>query len=109
MYELHVVMKNVNNNMKPKEDEVVSKPWHWPILYKGTVMGIYLDADPACCSAMCCELRVFAALYNFGRHEQGVAAMYQGLVISGSNHTHFGLTAQGSISRHGETRTRRSS
>lgn len=35
MIELHFVMKNVNNNMKPKEDEVVSRPWHWPILYKG--------------------------------------------------------------------------
>jgi dolichyl-phosphate-mannose-protein mannosyltransferase len=45
MYELHIVMKNVNNNMKPKEDEVVSKPWHWPILYKGQHFTAWGDDD----------------------------------------------------------------
>ena len=40
MYELHIVMKNVNNNLKPKQDEVVSRPQDWPALYKG-MSGVF--------------------------------------------------------------------
>eukprot|EP01137_Pigoraptor_chileana_P031262 Opistho-2@18832 len=34
-YELHVAMAEVNNGLKPKEGEVTSRPWMWPIDYRG--------------------------------------------------------------------------
>lgn len=34
LYELHYGMFTVNNNLKPKEDEVTSRPWEWPTNYK---------------------------------------------------------------------------
>ena len=33
--ELHAVMLAMNNDFRPKEDEVTSKPWQWPLNYKG--------------------------------------------------------------------------
>lgn len=33
--EIHVAMAMVNNGLKPKEGEVTSQPWQWPINYRG--------------------------------------------------------------------------
>ena len=32
--ELHFGMASVNNNLKPKEDEITSQPWEWPLNIK---------------------------------------------------------------------------
>eukprot|EP01135_Chromosphaera_perkinsii_P003037 Nk52_evm19s233 gene=Nk52_evmTU19s233 len=54
MLELHYAMFSVNNNLKPKPDEVTSRPWQWPIDYKGqrftgwaeTDVRVYLIGNP---------------------------------------------------------------
>jgi len=49
--ESHVVMAESNNNMKPKEGEITSKPWHWPLnlqgqLFSGGDHRVYLLGNP---------------------------------------------------------------
>ncbi|CAJ0937158.1 unnamed protein product [Ranitomeya imitator] len=52
--ESHVVMLRANSGLKPKEHEVTSKPWHWPINFQGlrfsgvnaTDFRIYLLGNP---------------------------------------------------------------
>ncbi|CAI8034049.1 Protein O-mannosyl-transferase 2 [Geodia barretti] len=49
--ESHLVMAESNNNMKPKEGEITSKPWHWPINLQGQVFSggdhrVYLLGNP---------------------------------------------------------------
>eukprot|EP00126_Sphaerothecum_destruens_P011483 Sdes_comp20916_c1_seq1m18270 len=54
LIELHSVMLDVNNNLKPKPDEITSRPWQWPIDYKGqrftgwnnTDLRVYLIGNP---------------------------------------------------------------
>eukprot|EP01134_Creolimax_fragrantissima_P007645 CFRG7645T1 len=45
LMELHFAMINANNNLKPKVEENTSKPWHWPILYKGQHFSHFDEAD----------------------------------------------------------------
>lgn len=40
LVEVHVAMAQVNNNLKPKPDEVTSQPWQWPIDYSGQVLPV---------------------------------------------------------------------
>ncbi|XP_043929836.1 protein O-mannosyl-transferase 2 isoform X2 [Protopterus annectens] len=35
LLESHIVMLRGNSGLKPKDHEVTSKPWHWPINYQG--------------------------------------------------------------------------
>ncbi|MGH0171080.1 UNVERIFIED_CONTAM: hypothetical protein FKN15_060323 [Acipenser sinensis] len=35
LLESHIVMIRGNSGLKPKDNEVSSKPWHWPINYQG--------------------------------------------------------------------------
>ncbi|XP_053330944.1 protein O-mannosyl-transferase 2 isoform X2 [Spea bombifrons] len=52
--ESHVVMVRANSGLKPKEHEVTSKPWHWPLNYQGlrfsgvneTDFRVYLLGNP---------------------------------------------------------------
>ncbi|KAM4014562.1 protein O-mannosyl-transferase 2 isoform 2-T2 [Anomaloglossus baeobatrachus] len=52
--ESHIVMLRANSGLKPKEHEVTSKPWHWPINFQGlrfsgvntTDFRIYLLGNP---------------------------------------------------------------
>ncbi|EDV21774.1 uncharacterized protein TRIADDRAFT_30184 [Trichoplax adhaerens] len=49
--ESHFVMLQGNSNLKPKEGEYTSQPWHWPITYKGQHFSggdfrIYLLGNP---------------------------------------------------------------
>lgn len=49
--EAHIVMAESNNNMKPKEGEVTSRPWHWPLniqgqLFSGGDYRVYLLGNP---------------------------------------------------------------
>ncbi|XP_076442071.1 protein O-mannosyl-transferase 2-like [Babylonia areolata] len=50
--ESHAVMMQGNSGLKPKEWEVTSQPWQWPINYKGQVFSgkehrVYLLGNPA--------------------------------------------------------------
>jgi dolichyl-phosphate-mannose-protein mannosyltransferase len=49
--ESHLVMAESNNNMKPKEGEITSQPWHWPINLQGQAFSggdhrVYLLGNP---------------------------------------------------------------
>lgn len=49
--ESHLVMFQGNSNLKPKEGEITSRPWQWPINYKGQYFSgneyrIYLLGNP---------------------------------------------------------------
>uniref|UniRef100_A0A8C3XJ63 Protein O-mannosyl-transferase 2 n=1 Tax=Chelydra serpentina TaxID=8475 RepID=A0A8C3XJ63_CHESE len=54
LLESHMVMIRGNSGLKPKENEVTSKPWHWPINYQGlrfsgvneTDFRVYLLGNP---------------------------------------------------------------
>ncbi|XP_069807058.1 protein O-mannosyl-transferase 2 isoform X2 [Dendropsophus ebraccatus] len=35
LLESHIVMLRANSGLKPKEHEVTSKPWHWPVNFQG--------------------------------------------------------------------------
>eukprot|EP00048_Salpingoeca_helianthica_P005115 m.84536 g.84536 ORF g.84536 m.84536 type:complete len:723 (+) comp13478_c0_seq3:214-2382(+) len=44
--ELHASMGSVNNALVPKEGEDTSRPWQWPINYKGQRFTAWGDKDP---------------------------------------------------------------
>lgn len=52
--ESHILMMKANSGLKPKENEVTSQPWHWPINFQGirfsggneTETRIYLLGNP---------------------------------------------------------------
>ncbi|XP_072284506.1 protein O-mannosyl-transferase 2 [Pyxicephalus adspersus] len=54
LMESHVVMVRANSGLKPKEHEMTSKPWHWPINFQGlrfsgvnaTDTRVYLLGNP---------------------------------------------------------------
>ncbi|XP_042201433.1 protein O-mannosyl-transferase 2 [Callorhinchus milii] len=54
LMESHIVMIRSNSGLKPKDNEVTSKPWHWPINYQGlrfsgtneTEYRVYLLGNP---------------------------------------------------------------
>ncbi|XP_051775823.1 protein O-mannosyl-transferase 2 [Erpetoichthys calabaricus] len=54
LIESHIVMIRGNSGLKPKDNEVSSKPWHWPINYQGlrfsgvneTEYRVYLLGNP---------------------------------------------------------------
>ncbi|XP_029453496.1 protein O-mannosyl-transferase 2 isoform X2 [Rhinatrema bivittatum] len=54
LLESHIVMIRANSGLKPKNNEVTSKPWHWPINYQGlrfsgvneTDYRVYLLGNP---------------------------------------------------------------
>ncbi|XP_026864714.2 protein O-mannosyl-transferase 2 [Electrophorus electricus] len=54
LLESHIVMIRGNSGLKPKDNEVSSKPWHWPINYQGlrfsgvneTEYRVYLLGNP---------------------------------------------------------------
>lgn len=49
--ESHIVMAQTNSGFKPKEGEITSQPWQWPINYRGQVFSggnnrVYLLGNP---------------------------------------------------------------
>uniref|UniRef100_A0A671R4A0 Protein O-mannosyl-transferase 2 n=1 Tax=Sinocyclocheilus anshuiensis TaxID=1608454 RepID=A0A671R4A0_9TELE len=54
IWESHIVMIRGNSGLKPKDNEMHSKPWHWPINYQGlrfsgvneTEYRVYLLGNP---------------------------------------------------------------
>ncbi|KJE91845.1 protein-O-mannosyltransferase 2 [Capsaspora owczarzaki ATCC 30864] len=45
LIEIHVAMAQVNNGLKPKENEITSRPWQWPINYRGQRFTGWGDND----------------------------------------------------------------
>uniref|UniRef100_A0A8C5WH86 Protein O-mannosyl-transferase 2 n=1 Tax=Leptobrachium leishanense TaxID=445787 RepID=A0A8C5WH86_9ANUR len=72
LVESHIVMVRANSGLKPKEHEVTSKPWHWPINFQGlrfsgvneTDIRIYLLGNPVIwwLNLICLGLFAFLAL-----------------------------------------------
>ena len=42
-FESHTVMFQGNSGLKPKEGEVTSQPWQWPINYRVRNIGSYAE------------------------------------------------------------------
>ncbi|XP_059485234.1 protein O-mannosyl-transferase 2 [Neocloeon triangulifer] len=66
--ESHAVMLQGNAGLKPKEGEVTSKPWQWPINYKGQFFSgnqyrIYLLGNPVIWWGNLVVLATFCILY----------------------------------------------
>ncbi|XP_071832384.1 protein O-mannosyl-transferase 2-like isoform X2 [Apostichopus japonicus] len=45
LLESHVVMAQGNSDLKPKEGEITSKPWQWPINYRGQRFSGYNNTE----------------------------------------------------------------
>ncbi|XP_068194820.1 protein O-mannosyl-transferase 2 isoform X5 [Antennarius striatus] len=45
LLESHIVMIRGNSGLKPKDNEINSKPWHWPINYQGLRFSGVNDTD----------------------------------------------------------------
>ncbi|XKL64652.1 hypothetical protein PGB90_004738 [Kerria lacca] len=76
--ESHAVMFQGNAGLKPKEGEVTSKPWQWPINYRGQFFSgndhkIYLLGNPIIwwSNLLFLLLFVFIFMYNAIRHQRG--------------------------------------
>ncbi|XP_048585823.1 protein O-mannosyl-transferase 2 isoform X2 [Nematostella vectensis] len=70
VYESHIVMAQTNSGFKPKEGEVTSLPWQWPINYRGQVFSgadhrVYLLGNPVVWWFVLAVMALFAALYGF--------------------------------------------
>ncbi|XP_033123188.1 protein O-mannosyl-transferase 2-like isoform X2 [Anneissia japonica] len=70
--ESHVVMAQSNSGLKPKEGEITSRPWQWPINYRGqrfsganeTEVRIYLLGNPVLWWGNLCCLAVFLICFT---------------------------------------------
>ncbi|XP_062502290.1 protein O-mannosyl-transferase 2-like [Corticium candelabrum] len=69
--EAHKIMTQVNNNLKPKEGEITSRPWEWPVNYRGQrfsgvgadTFRVYLLGNPVLFWGNIVWLFVFMFLY----------------------------------------------
>lgn len=76
--ESHAVMLQGNAGLKPKEGEVTSRPWQWPINYKGQFFSgvqyrIYLLGNPIIWwgNLVCMALYAVIQLYVLVRQKRG--------------------------------------
>ncbi|XP_078090716.1 protein O-mannosyl-transferase 2 isoform X2 [Mustelus asterias] len=77
LLESHVVMIRGNSGLKPKDNELTSKPWHWPINYQGlrfsgtneTEYRVYLLGNPVIWWLNLCSLILYMILLS-------IAAIY---------------------------------
>eukprot|EP00794_Sanderia_malayensis_P020305 gene20305-22297_t len=70
VYESHIVMAQTNSGFKPKEGEVTSRPWQWPINYRGQVFSggdfrIYLLGNPIIWWGILAFFFVFILVYLY--------------------------------------------
>lgn len=70
VYESHIVMAQTNSGFKPKEGEVTSQPWQWPINYRGQVFSggdyrVYLLGNPVIWWYILGIMCLFGLLYCF--------------------------------------------
>ncbi|XP_076034374.1 protein O-mannosyl-transferase 2 [Oratosquilla oratoria] len=79
-FEAHTVMLQGNSGLKPKEGEVTSQPWQWPINYKGqwfsAIQGyqVYLLGNPVIWWGNLVIMAAFLFVYLIDsvRHQRGV-------------------------------------
>jgi len=83
--ESHLVMLQGNSGLKPKEGEVTSRPWHWPINLKGQVFSgrehfVYLLGNPIVFWSILGALALFLA-FSLGirGHRQRQSAVVETL------------------------------
>ncbi|XP_078263368.1 protein O-mannosyl-transferase 2 isoform X1 [Rhinoraja longicauda] len=73
LLESHVVMIRSNSGLKPKDNELTSKPWHWPINYQGlrfsgtneTEYRVYLLGNPVIWWLNLVGLLMYVLLFSF--------------------------------------------
>ncbi|XP_077123620.1 protein O-mannosyl-transferase 2 isoform X3 [Ranitomeya variabilis] len=96
--ESHVVMLRANSGLKPKEHEVTSKPWHWPINFQGlrfsgvnaTDFRIYLLGNPVIWFLNLGGLIVYVVLAFCA-----AVSLQRGLSLSGEVRDVFSLLLEG--------------
>ncbi|XP_046848331.1 protein O-mannosyl-transferase 2-like isoform X2 [Xenia sp. Carnegie-2017] len=78
VFESHAVMAQTNSGFKPKEGEVTSKPWQWPINYRGQVFSggnqrVYLLGNPVIWWLILATVALFLSIfvYNAVRTKRG--------------------------------------
>jgi dolichyl-phosphate-mannose-protein mannosyltransferase len=88
-FESHTIMFEGNAGLKPKEGEVTSRPWQWPIdlrgqYFSGSNYRIYLLGNPIIWWGNFVLLGVFLGLYAFHswREQRGVEELKE---VKGSN------------------------
>ncbi|XP_062898791.1 protein O-mannosyl-transferase 2 isoform X4 [Mobula hypostoma] len=72
LLESHVVMIRGNSGLKPKDNELTSKPWHWPINYQGlrfsgtneTEYRVYLLGNPVIWWLNLSSLLIYLLLFS---------------------------------------------
>ncbi|PNF38553.1 Protein O-mannosyl-transferase 2 [Cryptotermes secundus] len=77
-FESHAVMFQGNSGLKPKEGEVTSRPWQWPVNYRGQFFSgnsyrIYLLGNPVIWWGNLVFLAIFLIIfaYNSVREQRG--------------------------------------
>ncbi|XP_028396136.1 protein O-mannosyl-transferase 2-like isoform X2 [Dendronephthya gigantea] len=78
VFESHAVMAQTNSGFKPKEGEVTSQPWQWPINYRGQVFSggderVYLLGNPVIWWLILVTIALFCLIfaYNAVREKRG--------------------------------------
>ncbi|CAB4004592.1 Hypothetical predicted protein [Paramuricea clavata] len=78
VFESHAVMAQTNSGFKPKEGEVTSQPWQWPINYRGQVFSggdqrVYLLGNPVIWWMILSTIFLFGLIfaYNAVREKRG--------------------------------------
>lgn len=77
--ESHAVMTQGNSNLKPKQGEISSQPWQWPIDYKGQIFSgkthrVYLLGNPVIFWVCLAATGLFLVVYLVAsvRRQRGV-------------------------------------
>ncbi|XP_063079994.1 protein O-mannosyl-transferase 2-like [Engraulis encrasicolus] len=91
LVESHIVMFKTNNGMKPKEDEVTSQPWQWPINYQGigfsgtneTDYRVYFLGNPVLWGLNLACLGVYLLMVVFA-----AAGLHRGCIMDAKRHGH---------------------
>ncbi|XP_054258299.1 protein O-mannosyl-transferase 2 isoform X1 [Macrosteles quadrilineatus] len=93
--ESHAVMLQGNAGLKPKEGEVTSRPWQWPIDYRGQFFSgssyrIYLLGNPVIwwCNIVFLVIFLLVFLCNAVKHQRGypspphIAILEEKMIVS---------------------------
>ncbi|XP_041929273.1 protein O-mannosyl-transferase 2 [Alosa sapidissima] len=98
LLESHIVMIRGNSGLKPKDNEINSKPWHWPINYQGlrfsgvneTDYRVYLLGNPVIwwLNLLCLGLYVVMAFV-------AAASIQRGFNLDSKRRGHCGVLMRG--------------
>ncbi|XP_055586526.1 protein O-mannosyl-transferase 2 [Uranotaenia lowii] len=91
-FESHAVMLQGNSGLKPKEGEVTSQPWQWPINYKGQFFSgsehrVYLLGNPVIWWSNLVFLALFVLVFSVEvvRNQRNSGAETTGLAGTGND------------------------